>query len=114
MTGSVILYQSANGPEGSMCHGYEGYADIDAGTQVTVRDNAGTILATGSLGPGRSESAGPPQQGIQIYWCRFPIDPIPGITKSPVYTVEVSHRGQVNFSYEKLQANGWKAEMSLG
>ncbi|MFK4146861.1 hypothetical protein [Streptomyces sp. NPDC004065] len=79
---------------GETCSGTGGYSDIDFGTQVTVTDAAGTLVATGSLGLGRETEQG----------CEFPFtvdDITPG---SKLYTVEISHRGGLTKTEDELRA----------
>ncbi|MFI9615370.1 hypothetical protein ACIHCM_27455 [Streptomyces sp. NPDC052023] len=81
---------------GELCSGTGGYSDIDFGTQVTVTDAVGTLVAMGSLGFGEKTEQG----------CQFPFtvdDITPG---SKFYTVEVSHRGGLTQTEEELRAGG--------
>lgn len=88
---------------GDGCTGSGGYDDIREGAQVVVRDGGGRTLALGSLGGGEMIAA----------TCVFPFE-IPGVPRSRFYSVEVSHRGEVNFSREDLVANQWVVQLSLG
>ncbi|GEK03083.1 hypothetical protein [Streptomyces sp. 1-11] len=81
---------------GDPCSGTDGYSDIDFGTQVSVTDAAGTLVAKGSLGLGKETELG----------CEFPFtvdDITPG---SKFYTVEVSHRGGLTQTEDELRAGG--------
>ncbi|HEX5566739.1 MAG TPA: hypothetical protein VFY14_07405 [Streptomyces sp.] len=81
---------------GKPCSGTGGYSDIRFGTQVSVTDAAGTLVAKGSLGLGQKTELG----------CEFPFtvdDITPG---SKFYTVEVSHRGGLTQSEDELRAGG--------
>lgn len=81
---------------GELCSGTGGYSDIDFGTQVTVSDAAGTLVATGTLGLGQKTEQG----------CEFPFtvdDITPG---SKFHTVEVSHRGGLTQTEDDLRAGG--------
>ncbi|MEW1602127.1 hypothetical protein [Streptomyces sp. NPDC093808] len=81
---------------GAPCTGTDGYSDIDFGTQVSVTDAAGTLVAKGSLGLGEKTELG----------CEFPFtvdDITPG---SKFYTVEVSHRGGLTQTEDELRAGG--------
>ncbi|MFJ2733449.1 hypothetical protein [Streptomyces sp. NPDC087317] len=78
---------------GELCSGTGGYSDIDFGTQVTITDAAGTLVAVGSLGLGQKTEQG----------CEFPFtvdDITPG---SKFYTVEVSHRGGLSKAEDELR-----------
>ncbi|MFJ3246495.1 hypothetical protein [Streptomyces sp. NPDC086782] len=81
---------------GELCSGTGGYSDIDFGTQVTITDAAGTLVAVGSLGLGQKTEQG----------CEFPFtvdDITPG---SKFYTVEVSHRGGLSKAEDELRTGG--------
>ncbi|WP_079189182.1 hypothetical protein [Streptomyces kebangsaanensis] len=78
---------------GELCSGTGGYSDIDLGTQVTITDAAGTLVAVGSLGFGQKTEQG----------CEFPFtvdDITPG---SKFYTVEISHRGGLTKTEDQLR-----------
>lgn len=81
---------------GELCSGTGGYSDIAFGTQVTITDAAGTVVAVGSLDLGRKTEQG----------CEFPFtvdDITPG---SKFYTVEISHRGGLTKTEDQLRAGG--------
>ncbi|MER5480851.1 hypothetical protein ABT026_28320 [Streptomyces sp. NPDC002734] len=81
---------------GDVCSGTGGYDDIHLGTQVTVTDADGTLVAMGMLLFGEKTEAG----------CEFAFtvdDITPG---SKFYTVEVSHRGGLTQTEEDLRAGG--------
>ena len=48
-------YISSIASDGTSCEGTDGYSDIGRGTQVTVKNGKGEILATTSLGQGRGD-----------------------------------------------------------
>ncbi|MFJ8271465.1 hypothetical protein ACIQ8G_14130 [Streptomyces sp. NPDC094154] len=78
---------------GEPCSGTGGYSDIHFGTQVTITDAAGALVAMGSLGLGQKTEQG----------CEFPFtvdDITPG---SKLYTVEVSHRGGLSKAEDELR-----------
>jgi hypothetical protein len=107
ISGSMTLHDaygidSEIGRGGSPCLGTGGYSDIGPGTSVTVRDETGKTVATGSLDDGRPMGTS----------CVFPfsMDEVP--SGSNFYEVEISHRGGVTFSREELDERG--ASVSLG
>ncbi|GAA2454117.1 hypothetical protein [Streptomyces macrosporus] len=75
------------------CSGDNGYEDLDAGTEVTVTDASGTVVAAGSLEPGE----------VADYTCvfTFTVDDIPAGSK--LYRVEVSHRGALTHTEAELR-----------
>jgi hypothetical protein len=78
------------------CEGMNAYADIKPGTQVTVTDPAGAVVAVGILDGGRMIGVG------MTRTCRFTFR----ITNVPsgkgFYGVEVAHRGRVQFPESEL------------
>lgn len=86
---------------GGACYGTEGYDDMHGGTQVVVKDAAGTTIAVGQLKDGAKENS---------VTCRFGfvVDEVP--SGSAAYSLEVSHRG--SFSFTEDAAN--TIHLSLG
>lgn len=92
---SPNVYAPAITVSGSGCSGSAGYADIDRGTQVTVKNGQGDILATAFLQAG---------QGGR-FLCTFPFSF--EITEGEDrYVVSVSRRGEMSYSFADLKANG--------
>jgi hypothetical protein len=79
----------------SSCSGSVGYGDIDAGTQVTVKNGKGDTLTTTFLGKGSGGR----------FLCTFPFsfDITEGEDR---YVVSVSRRGEMSYSFADLKANG--------
>jgi hypothetical protein len=88
---------------GSTCEGSGGYGDIDSGSNVTLKDGQGKILASGSLGPGS------PGAGQCMF--SFTLNDVPEV---PFYSIEIGRRGAITDSLEELRSNGWKFELSIG
>jgi hypothetical protein len=88
------------------CVGDGGYDDFREGTGVTVRDQAGAIIATGSLTGGR-------RPGSSGNSCAF-LFTIPGVPYSAFYSVEVSHRGELEYSFEEMESMGWHLQLEIG
>jgi hypothetical protein len=99
MSGRGVGYSVASG-----CGGRGGYSDISEGAQVTVRDDAGKVIATGHLGAGGWAS------GMS---CRFDFT-IGSVPDAEFYQVEVSHRGPMSYSRADMEAMHWSVEMTLG
>jgi hypothetical protein len=99
------------------CTGSGGYDDIQAGTQVTVRDAGGQIIAVGSLGPGVAhDDMGTPMTSddpIESPMCVFPIL-VRDVPDSDFYAIEVSHRGELTFTRAELESLNWEVRFSLG
>lgn len=86
--------------------GQAGYEDINPQAQVTLTDQAGTVLAVTQLG---TET---PLTATSVPTFTFDFGPVPdGPT---FYSVEVSHRGKVTDSAAQLAADGWVFSLTLG
>lgn len=102
-TGTLQLSGGSFYPKGKPCSGSDGYDDIQAGAQVVVRDGDGTSVGLGSLGPGVSDKR------FSVY-CVFPFE-VPDIPSGGgIYSVEVAHRGQVEFQ----EADADRLQLTLG
>lgn len=86
---------------GSSCTGARGYSDVSAGTQVTVKNGKGDVLATSELQSGGGGSLR----------CTFPFtfDISEGEDR---YLVSVGRRGELSFSFADLKSRG--VELTLG
>jgi Protein of unknown function (DUF732) len=102
VTGSFTLKDESPNPyapaitvSGSSCSGSGGYGDIDAGTQVTVKNGKGDILTTTFLETGSGGR----------YLCTFPFsfDITEGEDR---YIVSVSRRGEMSYSFADLKSTG--------
>lgn len=99
-----LVDKDASWVPGSSCEGSGGYDDIGSGTQVVVKDAKDEIIATGSLGPGTATTA------IQ---CEFAFE-IKDVPESDFYSIEVSHRGAITYSLEKMNLSDWEVGLTLG
>lgn len=105
---------------GSPCSGSGGYGDIDDGAQVTVKDEAGKIIATGRLANGkvlssdtRSSYRFGSYDSSTTTKCSWDIE-VDRVPKASVYQVEVSHRGELRYSLEEMKAQSWTVAFTLG
>ncbi|HEY9251559.1 MAG TPA: hypothetical protein VIP06_02790 [Nocardioides sp.] len=85
---------------GNSCDTDGGYSDIRRGAQVTVRDGDGKVLALGELGWGSVYAV----QADKATQCRFEFTVAKVPDSKEFYSVEVSHRGEVRFDRDKLNA----------
>jgi hypothetical protein len=85
------------------CTGTGGYDDVQAGLQVTVSDQTGTVIGNGALGSG--ETIG---EGCQF---RFQVDNVPLAT---FYRLEVGRRGEISYSLDQMKRASWSAALTLG
>lgn len=79
-----------------------GYDDIHAGAQVTVRDADGKTVALGTLDSGLL--AGKPGTLLILSKCSFSFSITDVPSGGDFYSVEVAHRGQVNYSAVQMQS----------
>ncbi|WP_222840696.1 hypothetical protein [Actinosynnema mirum] len=85
------------------CEGTRGYDDISEGTQVSVYDASGTIVAISELTNSNYLSGG---------MCRFNFA-VPDVPDGErIYQVEVSHRGKI--SYTEKDARAGAINLTLG
>lgn len=100
LTGTLTLVDQGAWPAlqvGADCEGEGGFSDITEGTQVVVTNEAGDIIATGSLGPGRFVTTSAIGTSSLLRVCVFDIA-VPDVPDAEFYTVEVSPRGAFNYS----------------
>lgn len=103
ISGVLDLLDSETADAG--CEGQGGYSDIDAGTEVVVRDGSGEILGSTNLGPGEVED------GVACIY-EFLVIGIPDDRKQ--YVLEIGRRGQVVSSRAEMLADEWSFEVGLG
>jgi Protein of unknown function (DUF732) len=105
ITGTFILSDNAGvggiESDGTTCQGANGYSDVNPGTIVTLKNGKGEILATTTLGSGKSGSAN----------CTFTFT-LPVTEGQERYVLSVGHRGEFSYSFEQLVAKG--IQMQLG
>ncbi|MEJ7763901.1 MAG: hypothetical protein WKF86_00230 [Acidimicrobiales bacterium] len=88
-----------------------GYDDIRQGAAVTVKDEKGTLIGTGALGPGAKAAVSP--QFPTLSNCVYPIEVV-GVKDAAFFQVEVSRRGPVSYTKADLAAAGWAVHSTLG
>ena len=101
VVGDLTLYDYDIETYGGECYGVDGYDDLEGGAQVVVRDAEGKSVGLGSLDPGVKVRRGE---------CRFDFevtDVPPGLG---IYSVEVSHRGEIQFKESEAE----QISLSLG
>jgi len=88
-----------------------GYDDISEGTAVTVKDEKGTLIGAGALGPGARVlvSANVPN----LHNCVYPIEVV-DVKDAAFFQVEVSRRGAVSYPKAVMAAAGWAVHPTLG
>lgn len=103
LRGTFSLIDSDLSGSDDNCYGTGGYSDIQTSMPVTIRDGQNKILATGKTGNGQL-------QGPVTCQFEFEVDSVP---KSDFYSVEIGHRGELNYSFEELQDKNWEIGLSL-
>lgn len=78
---------------GKSCTSDTGYTDVAAGVAVVVSNPSGVKVAIGALGPGKLSNS---------YTCSYPFTVRDVPDKWSVYSIEVGHRGQVDYSRTQL------------
>ncbi len=105
----TISYQ-----RGGACWGTNGYDDVKEGAQVTVENENGATIGTSALDAGQlAEDPAKMRDPTAKTTCSFSFV-VRDVPKARFYKVEVSHRGQVTYSFDQLVNNSWSAELSLG
>ena len=113
IVGTFTLTDASNrGDVGDSCRGSGGYTDITPGAQVVVMNQDGTILGTGRLGAGSFV----PFRGTTLTIsskCEFPFT-VASLPKAQFYSVAVSHRGEITYSFQDLESSRWEVDITLG
>ena len=86
--GHLTLIDSAITRYEGACSGSGGFGDIAGGAEVVVRDGKGVKVGLGHLGTGKAD--GP-------VTCVFPFTVMDVPTGGGIYSVEVTHRGEISF-----------------
>jgi hypothetical protein len=104
---------SAEDGDTKICNGTGGYSDIYGGirigdsvvggSQVTLRDESGKVLATTSL----------ETKLIFSESCDFEFT-LSNVPDADFYQLEVSHRGGLTFSKQELESRSWDVRVTLG
>jgi hypothetical protein len=104
--GQIVLTDNNLALGTESCSGQGGYNDMRAGTQVTVTDAAGAVIALGAVGAGQR---GSDTSGTR---CVFPFTVADVPAGHGFYGIEVSHRGRLQ--YPEAQVRDSSLTLSLG
>ncbi len=102
MSGSLTLVDDNSTFTSGGCEGSGGHDDIYTGTNITVYNNAGTIVGVGNLGFGVR------QDSDECYFT-FSIPDVPA-AQGP-YQYEISHRGRLTISEADARAGNAAARL---
>ena len=94
--------------EDSECFGFNGYDDLHLGTSVTVSDGEGNVIGVGEVRSSEVKSEASTSRSCAF---KFVVEDLP---RADFYAVEVSHRGAVTFSFDELEEEGWRIQLSIG
>lgn len=82
------------------------YRDVDAGTQVVIKDSSGKLLGTGVVGAGAIAD-------LSFHGsCEFSLN-ARSVAGSDFYTFEVGNRKGVTYSRKELEQNNWKVDLVM-
>lgn len=97
---------SWNSEQDPTCQGWKGFDDIRVGTQVTVTDATGKVLAVSSLDVGQAKGIAAGADGTKrATTCELAFHVLGGVTGGlGPYGVEVSHRGVLRYNEAQLSA----------
>ncbi len=117
-TGTVTVRQAQDASAAAVCGGVKGLQDISTGAPVTVRDAAGQVVATGTLGACRfvpPDAAGIPQGGPASTAPLPQFDfAVPNVPESDRYTIEVAHYAPVDFTRSQFGSQPfWRVSLVI-
>lgn len=87
-----------------LCFGTGGYSDIGSGTQVVVRDGNNNVLGIGELEYSEAMTFGA--------GCTFVFEI--NVEEARFYQIEMSHRGEMIFTFDDLEEDRWTVFLTLG
>jgi hypothetical protein len=83
-------------------------SEDEQGKEVIVKNEKGTIIATGEL---KASVVGSSGSGLDS--CVYPFS-IAGVPKASIYTVSVANAGDKHYSFADLESKRWNLELTLG
>jgi hypothetical protein len=104
VTGTMAVWDADSYVDSGDCFTSSGYDDIHEGTQVTVSDHSGKVIAITEL----DDSFGKDGDGLCMW--SFKVD----VPSSDFYKFEVSHRGVLVYSASEMDENKWEVDFTLG
>lgn len=102
----VSLGDTPNDP----CGGTGGFSDIQEGVAVVVRNSNGKKVALGQLGPGVRDELTLTSDTSDSGYCVFPVEVTDIPAKGTIFSIEISHRGEIAFK----KADADKLDLTLG
>lgn len=103
VTGHLILTDADTAT--SSCVGQGGYDDITQGAALTILDENGTVIGSGSIESGVNTNTDE---------CSYAFS-VSGVTDAAkFYHFKISHRDGPSVSHSEMQSNGWTEDLTLG
>jgi hypothetical protein len=90
--------------EDGSCAGTRGFEDHTVGTPVTVRDGAGTVIATGQIGQSKPF---PDDQECMFFFS------VLNVPYSEVYVIQISFRGPLTYTFDELELTNWYLRLTI-
>jgi hypothetical protein len=88
------------------CHASGGFSDLEPGTAVTVRDEAGNIIGNGKLDNGEQM-----RNGIVDAGCRWNFSL--SVPKADFYAFEIGRREGVTKSFGEMESDDWRIGLEI-
>jgi hypothetical protein len=106
ISGTLLLTDTTGGnfSTGQQCAGSGGYNDLSVGANVVVRNEADTIIATGSIIGSIAQSTSE---------CALSFLAV-GVPEAKFYSLVIGHRTGPAYSAADLAANHWALALSIG
>lgn len=99
----VVFLESAG-----LCSGTRGFDDIQTGANVVILDGSGNTLATTHLELKEGFTA----TGVSSNICEFSFTV--EVPRASFYTVKIGRRGAPTYSFQEMEQNDWKIDLSIG
>lgn len=106
LTGQLELISSDMGINGDECYGTNGFNDIMGQIPIIIKNESGTVIATGETEAGKQ----PKEHSAVRCIFNFRVENIP---KSFFYSVEIGQRGSKTYSRQQLEDKGWDLSFVL-
>lgn len=107
LTGHLELISSGMGVNSKgECYGRGGFNDMTGQIPVIIRNESGTIIATGETDAGKQ----PKEHSTVRCIFNFRVKNIP---RSLFYSVEIGRRGSKTYSRQQLEDQGWDLRFVL-
>jgi len=100
----TLTDKNAQFEKGKPCSGDGGYNDIREMADVKIRNGSDDIIAVSQLQEG---------EAIDSSTCKFSYV-VNNVPRTSIYQIEVSDRGNLTYSYDKLKSGDFTVDSTLG